>query len=241
MVVGMKSSEVKLPPGLRRVRLTLEQAEAIRRVLDDETKLVHAGREIPTADALMLRRRDSSAAKTERNQAVSYNTKREPRGISEAASQSVPNRLSELGLNAVTGIAILPENLFSAENREDLFFAPAATDFKVLLRQAGVTLDKIEPDGVKISFRDDRESTLFVPTLFLAGAYLSGYPNLVNLAIGVIANYVTDFFRGRSGDKRVNCTVILETTGKKTTKRIDYDGPPEEFGKLIDAIKKTIK
>lgn len=168
-------------------------------------------------------------------------TNDEPKGLSETDVGHVAARLGELGLNAPTGICILPSNFFFAENRNDLFVPPCAPDIKALLRQAGVTLDKIEPEGVKIPFRDDRDSTLILPVLFLGAAYLSSNPNLLNVALGVVANYVTDYFRGKAGRSRVRCCVVVETTDKKTTKKIDYDGSPEEFGKIIDAINKTVK
>jgi hypothetical protein len=125
--------------------------------------------------------------------------------------------------------------------QSDLFFAPSSPDLQVLLRQVGVSVDKIEPEGVKIPFRDDRDSTLILPAIFLGASYLSGNAHLVNVALGVLANYVTDYFRGKAGLNRVKCTVIVEKTEKKTTKKIEYDGAPEGFDKLIDAINKAVK
>ncbi len=77
---------------------------------------------------------------------------------------------------------------------------------------------------MKIPFRDDRDSALILPAIFLGASYLSGNPHLVNVALGVLANYVTHYFRGKTGHNRVRCTVIVEKTEKKTTKKIEYDG-----------------
>jgi hypothetical protein len=82
---------------------------------------------------------------------------------------------------------------------------------RVLLRKAGVALDKIEPAGVKIPFQDDRDSTLLLPILFFGASYLSENPNLLNVALGVMANYVTDWFKGKMGNNRVTCNVVNTT------------------------------
>lgn len=89
-------------------------------------------------------------------------------------------------------------------------------------------------------YRDDRDSTLIMPALLLVASYFSGNPNLLNIALGVLANYVTDYFKGKGGTNRVKCTVHVEQTDKKTVKRIEYDGDPEQFGKVIEAINKAI-
>jgi hypothetical protein len=163
----------------------------------------------------------------------------EPTGFSETEVGNVAARLSELGLNPAVGICIVPSNLFVAGNRDELFVPPTAPDIKTLLRQAGVTLDKIEPEGTRILLRDDRDSTLILPILFFATAQLSNSVALVNVALGVVANYVTDYFRGKVGGGRVIFSVVHEKNSNKTATKISFDGPPEDFGKVIDVLKQT--
>lgn len=52
-----KEASVPLPPGLQAIRLTQEQAEVIRTLLD-EASHAHEGGEMPTADASVLRKKD---------------------------------------------------------------------------------------------------------------------------------------------------------------------------------------
>ena len=49
-------TSVPLPPGLQPLRLRDEDAETLRRLLDDPQHPAHAGREMPTADASVLRK-----------------------------------------------------------------------------------------------------------------------------------------------------------------------------------------
>lgn len=164
-----------------------------------------------------------------------------PKGLTELDVGDVSSRFALLGLKRPTGICILPNNYLYAEKTDDLFLAVSAPDIKVRLRQAGVPPETIIPDGVKIPYRDDRDSTLVLPTLFVAACYLSQNPDVLNVALGVVANYVTDFFKGRSGANRVKCSVHVETTDKKTVKNIEYDGDPEQFAKIVEAIKRAIR
>jgi hypothetical protein len=183
----------------------------------------------------------------------------EPEKLTEETVENLDARFAELGLNPTNGIAILPSNFLYATGQSDLYLVPAAPDMKVRLRQAGVALDKVTPEGVTIRYRDDRDSTLTLPLLFLGGAFLSQNANLINVALGVAANYVTDYFRGKAGRHRVVCSFLVETTEattqtktntkakpvttteKKTAKKLDFDGPAESFNKLIDTIKKALE
>jgi hypothetical protein len=47
---------VPLPPGLQPLRLSEQDAETLRRLLDDPQQPTHAGHEMPTADASVLRK-----------------------------------------------------------------------------------------------------------------------------------------------------------------------------------------
>jgi hypothetical protein len=48
---------VPLPPGLQAVRLSEKAAQAIQTIIDDETHPVSEGREMPTADASVLKKK----------------------------------------------------------------------------------------------------------------------------------------------------------------------------------------
>src|ERR1700683_5523032 len=124
--------------------------------------------------------------------AVSETANDNPRGLGEAEIGSVSARLAELGINTPVSVCILPCNFLSARSSAELFVPPSAPTIKVLLRQAGITTDNVAPEGVKIPVRDDRDSTLILPVLFLGASYLAHDSNLLNVALSVVANYVTE-------------------------------------------------
>ena len=162
-------------------------------------------------------------------------------GVSVSEVDQLAVRLQELGLKSPTSICIVPSNYASAITFGDLFVPPSAADLRPLFREAGVSLETISPDGEGFLYRDDRDSTLIMPVIFFGMSYWSGNLDAITVALDVITNYVTDFFRGKAGNKNVRCSVLVETDTKKTVRRIEYDGPPESFDKLVDAIKIAVK
>ena len=55
----------------------------------------------------------------------------------------------------------------------------------------------------------------------MGGALLTSDPNVISVALGVLSNYLTDFFQGMSGDKTVKLDVVIEKTADATCKRRD--------------------
>ncbi|QJX01070.1 hypothetical protein [Frigoriglobus tundricola] len=165
----------------------------------------------------------------------------EPTGLTIVDVGSVEQRIAELGLTAAAKLCILPRYFFSAKERSELVYEQSTPDLKVLFRQAKLPMDKLEPDGVKIPYVAEHDNTLVLPAVFLGLALWSQNPELVNVALGVTANYVTDWFRGKLGRNRVKFSVVVEKTEKGTTKQINYDGPPEQFKDLVEAVKKSLK
>ena len=71
----------------------------------------------------------------------------------------------------------------------------------------------------------------------MGGSALSGNPELINVALGVVANYVTEFFRGTPSDRqRAELSVAIKTE-EGESRRIDYRGPPEGIRDLPDVIR----
>ena len=75
--------------------------------------------------------------------------------------------------------------------------------------------------------------------LFVAGLLLSSNPQAVNVALGVIANYVTEFFTGMGGEKHVRFSIVIKDKATGQCKRYKYRGDPsgiKDFTKLVAGI-----
>jgi hypothetical protein len=52
--IGEKENDSSTPPGLREIRLTEEEAELLRQILDAPNKPTFSGKEMPSADPCVL-------------------------------------------------------------------------------------------------------------------------------------------------------------------------------------------
>ncbi|MBS0536991.1 MAG: hypothetical protein JSR72_23270 [Proteobacteria bacterium] len=152
----------------------------------------------------------------------------------------VSDRIVSLGCSYPdSGIAILPINFENAASAEDLRQAANASTIKTLFRNSNVPHVDIFGADKRLPYVHNNAFEWVVPTLFLSASLLSENPNAVSVALGVIANYATDFFKGMSRQASVKLEVVVETTKSKHCKRISYEGPPEGLRDLADVIRES--
>ena len=72
----------------------------------------------------------------------------------------------------------------------------------------------------------------------ISALFLSQNPNAISVAIGVISNYLTDWFKGTVGDKRVRLDIVVEIEGSKY-KRVHYDGNVEGLRELPKILREV--
>ena len=78
------------------------------------------------------------------------------------------------------------------------------------------------------------------PILFVSAALFSQNPDLVSLALNVIGNYATEFFRGERGEHEVRLDVVVEKKRNETYKKISYRGPVAGLNQIVKAIRETV-
>lgn len=61
---------------------------------------------------------------------------------------------------------------------------------------------------------------------------------VVSVALNVLSNYITDFFKGVTGTKIVKLDIIVEKNGDTTCKKISYEGDAEGIKSLVDVVRK---
>lgn len=163
--------------------------------------------------------------------------------IRKAEYPDVQQRAAELKVNAPTGLALLPRNFADAVSADDLIHESTAPTVRVLWKEAGVDETQLEPDGVRIPTVSENAFEWLGPTIFIGAAIWSENPQAVTIALGVISNYLTEWFKGIPGDKRVRMSAVVEKTkskGKsKTYVKVEYEGPPEQVADLADMIKEA--
>ncbi len=153
----------------------------------------------------------------------------------------VEQRFSALGIKPPEGACILPRGFTHAKDVAELCHESSALDLKTLFRQADLPIAVYQPDEAKIPYLQENDITWVGPALFFSAAAISQHPHIVSVVLSVIANYVTDLFKGLSQPGRARLSVVVETTTTKTTtkttKKINFDGPPDKLSEITDLIK----
>lgn len=86
---------------------------------------------------------------------------------------------------------------------------------------------------------EQRSGDWFGPLLFISSSALLQNPELVSIMCGVIANYVTDFFKG-SDKPNIRLKVIHKETKTSKLTEISYEGGLEGLDKLEESINKIV-
>ncbi len=149
----------------------------------------------------------------------------------------VKERCLELGKNVPTGLAILPINFDIVSSKDELVHEDSVSTIRKLWRKAGIDETKIEKDGDKIPYEQRKSFELALPTVFISFSLLSQNPGLVSIALNIISNYATDFFKGVAGERKVKLDIVVEQSKTKKCKQIHYEGDIEGLNQLHQLIK----
>ena len=162
-----------------------------------------------------------------------------PMTVETTQVESVLERATALGLSPPTFLALLPRNFFDADDRADLIHESNATTIRKLWKRNKISETPLEPPEVVFPVVVERSADWVAPTVFVSSMLLTSNPALVSLAIGVIANYATDFLKGRVAKPTVRLDVVVETTKSKSFRRISYTGPVDGLNNLPDIVREV--
>lgn len=151
----------------------------------------------------------------------------------------VRGRLAELSCHDPAGFAILPLNFESAESINEFRQASEASTVKTLLRSERLPHDEIVDRKDRPPYVQNHSFDWIAPTLFVSAALISENPSAVSIALNVIGNYATDFFKGMSGEKMVKMDIVVEKSKGKSCKKISYEGSPSGLKDIADIIRST--
>lgn len=150
---------------------------------------------------------------------------------------NVKNRAQDLDCDVPESIAILPRNFENANSKDELSHESTTSTIRILWRQNHIIETPIEKQGEKIPFIIEESFGWVGPVIFVASAFLTQNPHLINIALGVISNYLTDWFKGiRDQDRNTSLDIVIETKSG-SYKRVHYEGPPEGLEKLPEVIR----
>ena len=151
---------------------------------------------------------------------------------------NVRERLRELGCHEPHGFTILPWNFEDEDSIDEFIHLAEAATVKTLLRSANLPYDDIVDRDKRPSYLHMRSYDWIGPTIFVPAVLISENSAFVSVALSVIANYLTDLFKGMRKTSNVRLNIVVEESSEKSCKKISYEGPVEGLQSLVDAVEK---
>ena len=152
---------------------------------------------------------------------------------------NVRKRAQELGCNIPTSIAILPRNFATAASKEELIHESTTPTVRVLWRQNSITETPLEQPEEKFPLAAEHSFEWIGPTIFISAMLLSQNQHLVTIALNIISNYLSEWFRGIPRDNRKTKLSIVIETKNGLYKKIEYEGPPDGLKDLLEVIREV--
>lgn len=149
----------------------------------------------------------------------------------------VRQRITDLGCLSPTGLALLPANFETASDISNLRQVSESATVRTLLRISNVPLEELFSKDQRPPYIQNKALDWVAPTLFVSAGVLSENPSYLSVALSVIANYATEFFKGVSENHAVEMELVVERSKNKVCKKITYKGPPEGLKNLSEIIR----
>jgi hypothetical protein len=156
----------------------------------------------------------------------------------------VKERFAELKLrpSKSSGLILLPHSFFSATSLDNLVYENTTLDVRALFRSEQIESSLIESESGKLPYVENRDAHWIGPTILISALWWSQNPEAVNVALNVLASYIYALFQGtcdQGESKTVSLSIVVEEPTGKTIK-VNYEGTPSEFPKMLVAVKKNL-
>lgn len=149
--------------------------------------------------------------------------------------------MEKFGYSIPSDFAFIPLNFEVASSKDDLVYSSEVKSVRKLLTQNKVGIDKIENENDHQFFLHQHNATWLAPTIFVGVSLLSENPNAISIALNVLSNYLTDFFKRDAQNSNFKMDIIVEVEKDKSFKKITIEGEPKDFKELAKLIKEIIK
>ena len=164
-------------------------------------------------------------------------------GIEISDYIDVSSKLEELGCSWSEGIGILPERFDTCTSTDGFTLLSRARAVARLFEENHIPVSVIKKEGQSLQhlYTASAEwSTGVGPTLFVSAALLAENPHIISLALSVLANLLTDFFKGAKEKSNAAVEIVVEKEekdGSKICKKFRLEADPEVLRISSETIK----
>ena len=148
---------------------------------------------------------------------------------------NISNKLKELDIELPSTIAFYPENLKLATKKDELIFTETAAELCKYFKEQNINTEFFGADTEL--YRSRKSAEIYLPAIFISLSLVSENPSIVSVALNVLSNYITEFFKGTFGKKTVNIEFFIETRKKNVVKKVAYKGDVQGLSELEKVIK----
>ena len=151
---------------------------------------------------------------------------------------NVLSKIEKLELTIPNKLAFFPENLISAETKDDFIFTESMSDLNKLFRQGNIDITTLGYDTEL--YRSLKSADIYLPAIFFGLSQISENSTVESVSLNVISNYVYDLCKGSLGKKTAHVDLYIETKEKGKLKKLSYKGGVEglkDLEKIIKAMK----
>lgn len=145
-------------------------------------------------------------------------------------------RASELGLEPIGDIALLPRGFESDEEAGGLFFDAETSTLRKLLAESGVEAHQPGKVGGASGVHVEKSAAWAAPLIFIGARILLDAPETLSLLLNVVEYFVVRVTRGLH-HPTVSLSFVLEVEAGRTYKRLTYEGPPKSLKEVETVIR----
>ncbi|SOU86809.1 hypothetical protein [Tenacibaculum dicentrarchi] len=153
---------------------------------------------------------------------------------------NVRDKIKELSLNNGNGLIFLPYNFENTTDVKEFIYDDSVKVVNKLWRNENINIERLENDISETKYYQENDITWIGPTVFIAYTFWSENQNLMAISLSVVANYLTDFFKGKTGSPKIKLEYIVEKNPKTKSKnvRFSYEGDIQGLDKLPKILEK---
>ena len=159
----------------------------------------------------------------------------------------VSSRLKEFGCSQPQGIGILPERFDTCTSPDEFVLLSRTRTVVRQFEENHIPVSVIKKEGQNLPRLHTASAEWFTgvgPTLFVSAALLAENPHIISLALNVLANLLTDFFKGAREKGNAELEIVVEKEekgGSKTSKKIRFAGNSEVLTAALPILSETLK